>query len=47
VDGSEYRFPRGTWLRLLEEVGFTAESHPERLAGERQPRDLFVGRRPG
>lgn len=39
-------FPRSTWLRLLEEVGFTAESRPERLAGEREPRELFVGHRP-
>jgi hypothetical protein len=38
-------FDRATWLTLLTEVGFSAERVVERDAGNRTPRDFFVGRR--
>lgn len=39
-------FPRATWLRLLEEQGFTVEVLTERTDEDRPPRTMFLGRRP-
>lgn len=39
-------FRRSVWLRLLEEAGFEAAAVPEETDEDRQPRELFVGRRP-
>jgi SAM-dependent methyltransferase len=38
-------FGRGTWLRLLEETGFSARAVTEETSDERQPRELFAGLR--
>jgi trans-aconitate methyltransferase len=38
-------FGRNVWLRLLDEVGFTAETVIEQTTEDRTPRELFVGRR--
>ena len=39
-------FGRNTWLRLLAEAGFEAWAETEETTGDRNPRELFVGRRP-
>jgi SAM-dependent methyltransferase len=39
-------FPRGTWLRLLRDVGFEPRLHRERSTEDRPPRDVFVAHRP-
>jgi hypothetical protein len=39
-------FGRRTWLRLLEEAGFAAQAITEETSEDRQPRELFTGRRP-
>lgn len=39
-------FSRDTWLRLLAEAGFDAEAVPEKTTEDREPREVFVGRRP-
>jgi trans-aconitate methyltransferase len=39
-------FPAATWLRLLTEVGFVAESTPEVTSEDRPPRTIFLGHRP-
>jgi SAM-dependent methyltransferase len=39
-------FGRNTWLRLLAEAGFEAWADTEETTGDREPRELFVGRRP-
>ena len=38
-------FGRHTWLRLLEETGFEARAITEETSEDRQPRELFTGRR--
>ena len=38
-------FPTATWLRLLTEVGFVAESTPELTTEDRPPRTIFLGHR--
>jgi SAM-dependent methyltransferase len=38
-------FSRGTWLRLLTGAGFEAQAITEETSDDRQPRELFVGRR--
>ena len=38
-------FSRRTWLRLLEEAGFAAQAITEETSEDRQPRELFTGRR--
>lgn len=37
-------FSRDTWLRLLAEVGFEADSVQERTTEDRVPRTFFIGR---
>jgi SAM-dependent methyltransferase len=39
-------FPGATWLRLLAGAGFAAEAVMEETSEDRQPRQLFAGRRP-
>jgi SAM-dependent methyltransferase len=39
-------FARATWLRVLSEAGFDAELVVEQTTEDRQPRDLFLARRP-
>lgn len=39
-------FPGATWLRLLAGAGFDAETVMEETSEDRQPRQLFAGRRP-
>jgi SAM-dependent methyltransferase len=39
-------FGRETWLRLLARPGFEPLAVSEDIAGDRMPRELFVGRRP-
>jgi SAM-dependent methyltransferase len=39
-------FPRGSWLRLLEAQGFTAEAVTEQTDEDRPPRTMFLARRP-
>ena len=39
-------FSQTTWLRLLEEAGFTPESVVEETEEDRPPRVLFIGRVP-
>jgi SAM-dependent methyltransferase len=39
-------FGRATWLRLLEEAGFSARAIAEETSEDREPRELFAGRRP-
>ncbi len=39
-------FPAATWLRLLTDVGFVAESTPEVTSEDRQARTIFLGHRP-
>ncbi|HEX4061595.1 MAG TPA: class I SAM-dependent methyltransferase [Streptosporangiaceae bacterium] len=39
-------FGRNTWLRLLAEAGFEAWADTEETTEDREPRELFVGRRP-
>jgi len=39
-------FPRETWLRLIAEAGFRAEAVTETTDEDRDPRVMFVGRRP-
>ena len=38
-------FSRDVWLRLMAEVGFTAERVTEDTAEDGTPRDVFIGRR--
>lgn len=38
-------FPAATWLRLLSGAGFAAEAVMEETSEDRQPRQLFAGRR--
>ncbi|MBD0293421.1 MAG: class I SAM-dependent methyltransferase [Jiangellaceae bacterium] len=38
-------FGRHVWLRVLREVGFTAEVVTEQTTEDRTPREVFVGRR--
>jgi SAM-dependent methyltransferase len=40
-------FSRGTWLGLLAGAGFEAGAMTEETAEDRDPRELFIGRRPG
>lgn len=40
-------FPERVWRRLFAEAGFEVEVVEERTDDDRQPRLLFVGRRPG
>lgn len=40
------RFSRATWLQVLGDAGFTAETFPEETTEDRPPRDVFVGHRP-
>jgi SAM-dependent methyltransferase len=39
-------FPRATWLRLLEQAGFTAETLVEETEADHTPRTLFLCRKP-
>jgi SAM-dependent methyltransferase len=39
-------FPRGTWLRLLDDTGFQAGAVTEETSEDRPPRELFTGNRP-
>jgi SAM-dependent methyltransferase len=39
-------FPGASWLRLLAGAGFAAEAVMEETSEDRQPRQLFAGRRP-
>lgn len=39
-------FSQHTWLRLLEGAGFRATARIERTEDDREPRRIFVGRRP-
>lgn len=39
-------FDRDTWLRLLSDGGFVAAALTEETTEDRQPREVFVGRRP-
>jgi SAM-dependent methyltransferase len=39
-------FSRDTWLRLLADAGFEPQSMIEETSEDRQPRELFTGRRP-
>ncbi len=39
-------FPRATWLRLLEHVGFTAEVLTEETDADHTPRTMFLCRKP-
>lgn len=39
-------FARKTWLDLLAAAGFEAESVDERTSEDREPREIFIGRRP-
>jgi SAM-dependent methyltransferase len=39
-------FGRNTWLRVLAEAGFEAWAETEETTEDREPRELFVGRRP-
>jgi SAM-dependent methyltransferase len=39
-------FPAATWLRLLTDVGFVADSTPEVTSEDRPPRTIFLGHRP-
>lgn len=39
-------FDRNTWLRLIREAGFEAESVDEKTSEDREPREIFIGRRP-
>lgn len=38
-------FSRETWLRLIERAGFEAESIDEKTTEDREPREIFIGRR--
>ncbi|MCG3172608.1 MAG: dTDP-3-amino-3,6-dideoxy-alpha-D-glucopyranose N,N-dimethyltransferase [Myxococcota bacterium] len=38
-------FPRETWVRLLEQTGFSVETVEERTLEERTPRLIFLGRK--
>ncbi|MBW3591317.1 MAG: hypothetical protein KY393_05670 [Actinobacteria bacterium] len=39
-------FDRNAWLRLIREAGFEAESVDEKTSEDREPREIFIGRRP-
>jgi hypothetical protein len=39
-------FAQSTWLSLLEQAGFVPEILTERTDDDRNPRALFLGRRP-
>jgi SAM-dependent methyltransferase len=39
-------FPRATWVRLLEQQGFSVEVLTERTDEDRHPRAMFLARRP-
>jgi SAM-dependent methyltransferase len=40
-------FGRGTWLRLMADAGLHAAPLAERTCEDREPRTMFVGRKPG
>jgi hypothetical protein len=39
-------FDRDTWLRLISEAGFVADSVPEETTEDRPAREFFVGHKP-
>ena len=39
-------FPRDTWLQVIAEAGFTPAVVIEETAEDREPREIFLGRRP-